>query len=73
MKKKHIVIVEILSTGINYVDDVLARGYQPVVVEGSYPGSDEDRKPILEARAARRRSISPDELALAAFEPKSNF
>ena len=60
MKKKHIVIVEILSTGINYVDDALARGYQPVVVEGSYPGSDEDRKPILEARAARRRSISPD-------------
>ena len=37
--KKNIIIVEILSTGINYVDDALARGYQPVVLEALYPGT----------------------------------
>lgn len=31
--RKHIVIVEIVSTGFNYVEDALMRGYQPVVVE----------------------------------------
>ena len=54
MMKKHIVIVEILSTGFNYVEDVIARGYQPVVVEAMYPGTDEDRIPILEAQEMAR-------------------
>jgi hypothetical protein len=40
MMKKHIVIVEILSTGFNYVEDAIAWGYQPVVVEAMYPGTD---------------------------------
>ena len=43
MMKKHIVIVEIVSTGFNYVEDALMRGYQPVVVECTYPGTEEDR------------------------------
>ena len=43
MMKKYIVIVEIVSTGFNYVEDVIARGYQPVVVEALYPGTEEDR------------------------------
>ena len=46
--KKHIVIVEIISTGFNYVEDVIARGYQPVVVEALYPGTEEDRAQFLE-------------------------
>ena len=53
---KHIVIVEILSTGFNYVEDALARGYQPVVVEALYPGTEEDRAQFVEAqRIARER------------------
>ena len=53
---KHIVIVEILSTGFNYVEDALARGYQPVVVEAHYPGTEEDRAQFVEMqRSARER------------------
>ncbi|MBO7115925.1 MAG: ATP-grasp domain-containing protein [Prevotella sp.] len=55
--KKHIVIVEILSTGFNYVEDAIARGYQPVVVEAMYPGTDEDRIPILEAQEMARQRL----------------
>ena len=54
MAKKHIVIVEVISTGFNYVGDALARGYQPVVVEGRYPGTEEDRAPFLESRELAR-------------------
>ena len=53
---KHIVIVEILSTGFNYVEDALARGYRPVVVEATYPGTEEDQAIFIEAqRVARER------------------
>lgn len=52
--KKHIVIVEILSTGFNYVEDALARGYQPVVVEALYPGTEEDCALLLEAQEMAR-------------------
>lgn len=55
--KKHIVIVEILSTGFNYVEDVLARGYQPVVVEAMYPGTEEDRAIFQEAQEMARQRL----------------
>jgi Biotin carboxylase len=55
--KKHIVIVEILSTGFNYVEDVLARGYQPVVVEALYPGTEEDRALFQEAQEIARQRL----------------
>ena len=51
---KHIVIVEILSTGFNYVEDALARGYQPVVVEAMYPGTEADRATLIEAQRIAR-------------------
>lgn len=38
---KSIVICEYISTGINYVDDARARGYVPVLVEGTYIGAPE--------------------------------
>ncbi len=38
---KSIVICEYISTGINYVDDARARGYEPVLVEGTYIGAPE--------------------------------
>ena len=50
--KKKVVICEYISTGTNYVDDVRARGYEPVLLEGTYVGTDEKTAPIKEARAA---------------------
>lgn len=55
--KKHIVIVEIVSTGFNYVEDVIARGYQPVVVEALYPGTEEDRAQFLEGQKIARQQL----------------
>ena len=55
---KHIIIVEILSTGINYVDDALARGYQPVVVEATYPGTAEEQEQFKESQRIARESLS---------------
>ena len=54
---KHIIIVEILSTGINFVWDALARGYQPVVVEATYPGTEEDRALFAEAQRIAREGL----------------
>ncbi len=40
---KNIVIVDALSTGFNYVDDVVKRGYNPVIVEsGMLTGSNDN-------------------------------
>ena len=50
--KKSIIICEYISTGINYVDDALERGYIPVLVEGRYEGSPEETAWL---RAARDR------------------
>ena len=55
--KKYIVIVEIVSTGFNYVEDVIARGYQPVVVEALYPGTEEDRAQFLEGQEIARQRL----------------
>ena len=55
--KKYIVIVEIVSTGFNYVEDVIARGYQPVVVEALYPGTEEDRAQFLEGQETARQRL----------------
>ena len=49
--------MEIISTGYNFVEDVLARGYQPVVVEAMYPGTDEDRAPFLESQEMARNRL----------------
>ena len=52
MDRRKIVICEYISTGVNYVDDVWARGYEPVLLEGQYVGTEEETAPIREARAA---------------------
>ena len=44
---KTIIICEYMSTGINYIDDVLVRGYEPVLLEASYseyPYADEPKE-----------------------------
>ena len=48
--KRTIVICEYISTGMNYIEDVLARGYEPVLLEGHYVGTDEEVSFIREAR-----------------------
>ena len=50
--KRNIVICEYISTGINFVDDVRARGYEPVLLEGSYIGTDEDTASLKTIRDA---------------------
>ncbi len=58
--KRNIVIVEPFSTGFNLIDDVKARGYQPVVMMVFSPGTDEDRKIIDEAKAMLLDRIPKD-------------
>lgn len=55
-KRQSIIICEYISTGINYVDDALARGYRPVLVEGTYVGAPKDvaRFKDLRGRINRR-------------------
>lgn len=57
MQKRTIVIVEIVSTGFNYVEDALMRGFQPVVVECTFPGTEEDRAPFLVSREIARGKL----------------
>ena len=49
--KKRIVICEYVSTGLNLIDDVLARGYEPVLLEGSYDALNEDAEMFRQNRA----------------------
>ena len=42
--KRNIIICEYISTGVNYIDDVKARGYEPVLLDGYYPASSEELK-----------------------------
>lgn len=50
MGRRAIVICEYISTGVNYIDDAWARGYEPVLLEGHYVGTDEETAPFKEAR-----------------------
>ena len=54
---KHIIIVEILSTGFNYVEDAIARGYKPVVVEAVYPGTEEERAAFQAMQSDARKRL----------------
>ena len=55
MEKRTIVVCEYISTGINFVDDIRARGYEPVLLEGNYVGTEEE--------SAFQRSKSGDQCA----------
>ena len=56
--KKSIVICEYISTGINYIDDARARGYEPVLVEGNYVGTEEEIAPFRSARETINRRLA---------------
>ncbi|MBQ7282389.1 MAG: ATP-grasp domain-containing protein [Spirochaetales bacterium] len=40
--KRNIVICEYISTGVNYIGDVKARGYNPILLDGTYVGTPEE-------------------------------
>ena len=48
--KRNIVICEYISTGVNYIDDVRARGYEPVLLEGHYIKNQEEEEHLIETR-----------------------
>lgn len=48
--KKKIVVVECISTGVNYIEDIIKQGYEPVVLEGHHIGPEEDVKLIRKER-----------------------
>ncbi|MCR5746930.1 MAG: ATP-grasp domain-containing protein [Lachnospiraceae bacterium] len=41
--KGKIVIVHCASTGVNYIDDIISCGYEPVIVKVDYAGTEEDK------------------------------
>ncbi|MCR5304411.1 MAG: ATP-grasp domain-containing protein [Lachnospiraceae bacterium] len=41
--KEKIVIVHCASTGVNYIDDIISRGYEPVIVKVDYAGTEEEK------------------------------
>lgn len=55
--KRNIIICEYISTGINYIDDVRARGYEPVLPEGHYIKAKEEAKPLIDARNAVNKRL----------------
>jgi len=58
--KRNIVIVEPVSTGFNLIDDVKARGHQPVVMFSPAAGSDEDRENIEQLKAMFKARMPKD-------------
>ena len=56
--KRTIVICEYISTGFNYIDDVRARGYEPVLVEGTYVGPAEDQAPLRAMRDSINKHLA---------------
>ena len=41
--KGRIVVVHCASTGMNYIDDIRSRGYEPVILKVVYAGTEEDK------------------------------
>jgi biotin carboxylase len=58
--KRNIIVVDPFSTGFNLIDDVKARGCQPVVMFVSIIGSDEDRENIYQQKLMFRERIPKD-------------
>lgn len=55
---KAIVIVEAISTGLFYEQDILDRGYQPLVIYPYIEGKEEDKAYYENARSACRKQLS---------------
>lgn len=55
---KAIVIVEAISTGLFYEQDILDRGYQPLVIYPYIEGKEEDKAYYENTRSACRKQLS---------------
>lgn len=55
--KKKILLVECMSTGVNYVEDIIMRGYEPIVVEGHQVGPEEGVALIRQERRQVREKL----------------
>ncbi|MBR3721758.1 MAG: ATP-grasp domain-containing protein [Selenomonadaceae bacterium] len=56
--KKKILLVECMSTGVNYIDDIIKRGFEPVILEGHQIGPKEEVKLIAKERDEVRARLS---------------
>ena len=68
--KKKIVIAEYVSTGINFVYDVLSRGYEPVLLDCPYIAADEDISYFTEYRKSVKASLPK---GLTVIEENHNY
>lgn len=65
--KRNIVICEYISTGVNYIDDAIARGYEPVLLEAAIVGTPEEQRLFralrdpIKARLKGRYKIIPED------------
>ena len=55
--KRNIIICEYASTGFNYIADVCARGYNPVLLDGILVGTEEEVRPFREMREAIKHHL----------------
>ena len=62
MRKGNIIVVEACSTGYNYVEDIIKRGYEPVVLE-TWIGSPDVRE-FFQAYRKRCYSLFPREVTI---------
>ena len=55
--KGRILLVECMSTGVNYIEDIIKRGYEPVVAEGHHVGPEEGVALIRQERRQVREKL----------------
>ena len=58
--RRKIVIVECWSTGVNYVEDLLKLGYEPVIVEARQIGEEADVAAFRQVRDAAQKKLPPN-------------
>ena len=57
---RNIIICEYISTGINYIEDVRARGYNPILLDGTYVGTPEEVRLWREIRDLVKSKLGND-------------
>lgn len=57
---RKIVVVECMSTGVNYVEDLIKRGFEPVIVDAQDVGTAEEIEEYRKMRASAEKKIPPE-------------
>ena len=64
--RRNIVICEYISTGVNYIEDIKARGYNPILLDGTYIASPEeiqlwrDIREIVKSKIGKDLTVIPE-------------